>query len=122
MSSCYSREREKLDPVVSAQIKLITGQKPIMVRCRKAVSNFKTRMGLPIGYKVTLRRRSAYNFLRKLFLIVIVKDVSFSGMHASNFSRRSINLGLDNMDRFPEIVASNDLLRSFTIGCGVSIV
>ena len=55
------------------ELMLITGQKPIVTRARKSISNFKIRKGMTIGLKVTLRGARMYNFLYKLISIVYPK-------------------------------------------------
>src|SRR5690606_19454021 len=56
----------KLLESVVEEVALITGQKPVVTRARKAISNFGIREGMPIGVKVTLRRERMYEFLDRL--------------------------------------------------------
>lgn len=55
----------------------ITGQKPQMVRSKKAISNFKLREGMPVMLRVTLRREKAYDFVDKLVKIVLPRVRDF---------------------------------------------
>ena len=57
---------------VVENIKLITGQMPVITKARMAISNFKLRTGMPVGVKVTLRREKMYDFLDKLINISLI--------------------------------------------------
>src|SRR6056297_2498269 len=56
-------ENEKVLDTVTDNLAKITGQKPVTTRAKKSISNFKTRDGMPIGCKVTLRKKKMYEFL-----------------------------------------------------------
>ncbi|MBS3734532.1 MAG: 50S ribosomal protein L5 [Phycisphaerae bacterium] len=82
----------------------ITGQKPIVTRARRAVSNFKVRRGMKVGLKVTLRRSRMYEFLDRLVTLAIPRVKDFRGLSASSFDGRgSYNMGLVEQSVFPEI-------------------
>jgi len=82
----------------------ITGQKPIVTRARKSISNFKIRKGMPIGLKVTLRGARMYNFLYKLINIVLPKVRDFRGLDPNSFDGRgNYSFGLSEQLVFPEL-------------------
>jgi len=73
----------------------ITGQRPIVTKSRKAISNFRLRVGMPIGLKVTLRGERMWHFLEKLVTVALPRK-SFDG-------RGNFSLGLKEQLVFPEI-------------------
>jgi len=82
----------------------ITGQKPIVTKAKKSISDFHLTEGDPIGCKVTLRRDRAYEFLNKLFNVVLPGIRDFRGLSASSFDGRgNYTLGLSEQLAFPEI-------------------
>jgi large subunit ribosomal protein L5 len=64
----------------SRELGLITGQKPLMTKAKKAISNFKIKEGQPVGLKVTLRRARMYEFLDRLFNIAMPRIRDFRGV------------------------------------------
>ncbi|ABQ47318.1 MAG: 50S ribosomal protein L5 [Thermotoga sp. 47_83] len=98
----------------------ITGQKPIVTRARKSISNFKIRKGMPIGLKVTLRGARMYNFLYKLINIVLPKVRDFRGLDPNSFDGRgNYSFGLSEQLVFPEL--SPDEVRRIQ-GMDITIV
>jgi len=86
------------------ELMLITGQKPIITKARKSISNFKIRKGMTIGLKVTLRGTKMYNFLYKLISIVLPKVRDFRGLNPNSFDGRgNYSFGLSEQLVFPEI-------------------
>ncbi len=82
----------------------ITGQKPVMRRAKKAISNFKTRKGIPVGCKVTLRKRMMYEFLDRLINVTLPRIRDFRGVPADSFDKAgNYSLGLSEQTIFPEI-------------------
>jgi len=82
----------------------ITGQKPIMLRAKKAISNFKIRQGQPIGCKVTLRRAHMYEFMDRLINVAMPRIRDFRGVPADSFDKAgNYTLGLSELVIFPEI-------------------
>lgn len=95
---------KKVLDFVSADLAAITGQKPVITKARKSVSAFKIRKGLPIGAKVTLRGDKMYDFVEKLFKIVLPRIRDFRGVSASGVDERgTFNLGMTDQTLFPEI-------------------
>jgi len=86
------------------ELALITGQKPILRRAKKAIANFKIRQGHPIGCKVTLRRVIMYEFLDRLLNIALPRIRDFRGVSPDSFDQKSnYTLGITEQNIFPEI-------------------
>ena len=86
------------------ELALITGQKPIIRRARKAISNFKLKKGQPIGCKVTLRRSRMYEFLDRLINIALPRIRDFRGLPPGSFDKAgNYSLGIVEQVIFPEI-------------------
>ncbi len=87
-----------------ADLAAITGQKPVIARARKAVSNFKLRIGMPIGCKVTLRRTKMYEFLDRLVNVTLPRIRDFNGVSRKSFDKQgNYSIGLEEQAIFPEI-------------------
>ncbi|HIT11759.1 MAG TPA: 50S ribosomal protein L5 [Candidatus Pelethosoma merdigallinarum] len=96
-----------LDAAV-ADLTLISGQKPVVTRAKKAIAGFKLREGQPIGCKVTLRGENMYNFLDKLISITLPRVRDFRGIsHKSFDGRGNYTLGLTEQLIFSEIEYDN---------------
>ena len=86
------------------QLRVITGQKPVVTRARKSVSNFKVREGWEVGLKVTLRGARMYEFLDRLVSLAIPRVRDFRGLNPQSFDGRgNYNLGLSEQTVFPEV-------------------
>lgn len=82
----------------------ITGQKPIVTRAKRSVSNFKLREGMPVGCKVTLRRNRMYEFLDRLVTVALPRVRDFRGVSGKSFDGKgNFALGLKEQIVFPEI-------------------
>lgn len=82
----------------------ITGQKPKVCQARKSVASFKLRAGLPIGLQVTLRNEKMYDFMEKLFNLVLPRLRDFKGVKTKSFDGQgNYTLGLEEQIVFPEI-------------------
>ncbi|WP_409343409.1 50S ribosomal protein L5 [Paenibacillus sp. MBLB4367] len=85
-------------------LRLISGQKPVITRAKKSIAGFKLREGMPIGVKVTLRGERMYHFLDKLFNVTLPRVRDFRGVSAKAFDGRgNYTLGLKEQLIFPEI-------------------
>lgn len=94
----------KLIDAACEDLKVITGQKPIITRAKKAVAGFKVREGQAIGCKVTLRGKNMYNFLEKLISITLPRVRDFRGISPKSFDGRgNYTLGLTEQLIFSEI-------------------
>ncbi len=83
---------------------LISGQKPVVVKAKKSVANFKIREGWPNGVKVTLRRERMYEFLDRLITIAIPRIRDFRGLSNKSFDGRgNYSFGVKEQIIFPEI-------------------
>ena len=86
------------------ELGVITGQRPMIRRSRKAIANFKIRKGLPIGCMVTLRRAIMYEFLDRLINVALPRIRDFRGVPAGAFDKAgNFSLGLTEQTIFPEI-------------------
>ncbi|MDK2839139.1 MAG: large subunit ribosomal protein, partial [Thermosipho sp. (in: thermotogales)] len=79
-----SRNKDVID-IHAKELALIAGQKPVVTKAKKSISNFKIRKGMPICLKVTLRGVNMYNFLYKLINLVIPKVRDFRGLIPNGF-------------------------------------
>lgn len=85
-------------------MKLISGQQPLITKARKSIAGFKIRDGWPIGCKVTLRRARMYEFLDRLINIAIPRIRDFRGFTVKSFDGRgNYNMGITEQIVFPEI-------------------
>ncbi|MEA4926699.1 50S ribosomal protein L5 [bioreactor metagenome] len=92
-----------LDGAVN-DLKVITGQKPIITKAKKSIAGFKLREGMPIGCKVTLRGERMYDFLNRLINIVLPRVRDFRGISPQAFDGRgNYSLGIKEQTIFPEI-------------------
>ncbi len=90
--------------VAAADLALIAGQKPVITRARKAISQFKVRENMPIGCKVTLRKHRMYEFLDRLVTIALPRVRDFRGLNPKSFDGRgNYAMGLKEQLVFPEI-------------------
>ncbi len=97
------QDAKLLDAAVN-DMALITGQKPAVTRAKKSISNFKIREGNRIGCKVTLRGAMMYEFLDRLFNVVLPRVRDFGGIPADSFDGRgNFSMGLKEQLVFPEI-------------------
>ena len=94
----------------------ISGQKPVLTKSKKAISNFKIRKDQVIGCKVTLRDVKMYDFLSKLFNIVLPKIKDFRGLsHNSLDGNGNYTIGIKEDSIFPELTSDIDKSRGFDI-------
>lgn len=98
-----TKDIKVLDTAV-AELTIIAGQKPVIKRAKKSIAGFKLREGVPIACTVTLRGKRMYQFLDKLFNIVLPRIRDFKGIYASSFdSKGNLNIGMKEQIVFPEI-------------------
>jgi large subunit ribosomal protein L5 len=89
---------------VSSDLSAITGQKPVIRRAKKSISNFKLKAGAPIGCTVTLRKSRMYEFFDRLVNVTIPRIRDFRGTPPNSFDGRgNYNLGMTEQIIFPEI-------------------
>lgn len=93
---------------IAKDIELITGQKPVITKAKKSVSNFKLREGMKIGCKVTLRKSRMYEFLDKFINVTIPRIRDFRGVPDKSFDGNgNYTLGIKEHVIFPEINVDN---------------
>lgn len=111
---------EKILSTITATVSAISGQKPVITKAKKSIAGFKLRAGDPIGISITLRGKKMYDFLDKLFSIVLPRVRDFKGLKTSSFDEKgNYSLGLREMTVFPE-VDYNKLDKAH--GLGISVV
>lgn len=94
----------KILEAAANDLALITGQKPLITRAKKAIANFKIRKDLPIGCKVTLRGAMMYEFLDKLINVALPRIRDFRGISTDSFDQQgNFALGVSEQLIFPEI-------------------
>ncbi len=92
-----------LDSAVE-ELKIISGQSPVITRAKKSIAAFKLRAGMPIGCMVTLRRNRMYDFYNKLVNIALARVRDFRGVSGKALDRHgNYTLGIKEHIIFPEI-------------------
>jgi large subunit ribosomal protein L5 len=100
-----------------SELALITGQRPVVTRAKKAIAGFKIRQGMPVGVMVTLRSDRMYAFLNRLINLSLPRIRDFRGISPKSFDGRgNYTLGLREQLIFPEIeYDSIDQIRGMDI-------
>jgi large subunit ribosomal protein L5 len=112
-------EKKRLETAVD-DLSKITGQKAVVCKAKKSVSNFKLRQGMEIGAKVTLRGSRMFEFLDRLIALAIPRVRDFRGLSPNAFDGRgSYNMGLTEQTVFPEVDADR---VEFAQGMNIAIV
>lgn len=94
----------KMVEQAAQELGLITGQRPVLTRAKKAISNFKIRRGQPIGAKVTLRRKRMYEFMDRLISVAMPRIRDFRGVSPSGFDEGgNYAFGITEQLIFPEV-------------------
>ncbi len=98
-----AKDQKLLDSII-AELSVITGQKPLMNRARRSISNFQLREGMPIGASVTLRGEKMWFFIDRLISTVIPRVRDFRGLKTRSFDGRgNYTMGVKEQIIFPEI-------------------
>lgn len=99
------------------EIAIITGQKPVVTRAKKAIAGFKIRKGMPVGIMVTLRSQRMYSFLDRLINLALPRIRDFRGVNPKSFDGRgNYTLGIREQLIFPEVeYDSIDQIRGMDI-------
>ncbi len=98
-----SGDRQAVDDALR-EMTIVTGQKPIITKAKKSISNFKLRKNQEIGCKVTLRGKKMYEFLERFFNTALPRVRDFRGVPLRSFDGRgSYTFGVDDQTIFPEI-------------------
>ncbi len=99
-----ARENAKALKSGVEELTAIAGQRAVVTHAKKAISNFKTRVGDPVGVRVTLRTSRMYEFLERFIAVASPRIRDFSGLPAKGFdSRGNYNFGIEEQIIFPEV-------------------
>jgi len=86
------------------QLRLITGQQPVVTKAKQAISNFKLREGVPIGVRVTLRGNQVYEFFERFVGFALPRVRDFKGLSSKSFDGRgNYTVGIREQLIFPEV-------------------
>ena len=97
------KDNKKMDAAIS-ELTAISGQRPVVTKAKKANASFKLRQGMPVGLKVTLRRKKMYEFLDRLVNIALPRVRDFRGISDKSFDGNgNYSLGVKEQFIFPEI-------------------
>ncbi len=97
-------QNPKLVQTAADELTTITGQKAVITKAKKAISNFKLRENMPIGARVTLRGERMWSFMDRLMNLALPRVRDFRGLPSKGFDGRgNYNLGLKEQIVFPEI-------------------
>lgn len=97
-----SKEKNSIQDCIN-ELAQLSGQRPIVTKARKAISNFKLREGQPIGLKVTLRGARMYEFMERFFNLACPRIRDFRGFPAKCDGRGNFSLGIEDQQIFPDI-------------------
>ena len=99
------------------EIRVITGQQPILTNAKKSIAGFKVRQDMPLGLTVTLRREKMYSFLERFIKLTLPRIRDFRGLNPTTFDKYgNYNLGISEQLVFPEIDFDTvDQRRGFNI-------
>ena len=99
-----AKDDSKILDKAQEELSLITGQKAIKTKARKAIAGFKIREGMPLGVSVTLRNKIMYEFLDRLINIAIPRIRDFRGLNPKSFDQNgNFTMGIKEQIIFPEI-------------------
>ncbi len=111
-----SQDKKKIEKAVE-ELTLISGQKPVVTLSKNAIAGFRLREGVPVGCKVTLRKKRMYEFVDRLINIVLPRVKDFRGLRADSFDGNgNYSFGLKEQLVFPEINYDTvDVIRGMDI-------
>lgn len=100
-----SDEQKKIREAILNDLSLLAGQKPVLTKAKKSISVFKTRAGLAIGAKVTMRGKKMKDFLERLIHITLPRSRDFQGINMKSIDKGgNLTLGIKEHIAFPEIL------------------
>jgi len=110
----------KMKETVLTNLTVIAGQKPVMTKAKKSVSNFKVREGYETGAMVTLRGERMWEFLDRLIALAVPRIKDFRGLNPESFDAKgNYNMGVTEQAIFPEVDTSR---IDITHGMNITIV
>jgi len=99
-----AKDDAKIVDKAQEELSLITGQKAIKTKAKKAIAGFKIRAGMPLGVSVTLRNKIMYEFLDRLINIAMPRIRDFRGLESNSFDGNgNFSFGIKEQIIFPEI-------------------
>lgn len=99
-----TEEQKKIAADIAADLSLIAGQKAVATLAKTSIAAFKSRKGMPIGVKVTLRGQRMYDFLDRLLNVVLPRSRDFQGLDPKSLDKEgNMSLGIKEHVFFPEI-------------------
>ncbi len=112
--------KQDIRDTVTATLTKISGQKPIEIKAKKSVANFKVREGAPSAFMVTIRREKMWHFLDRLISLAIPRIKDFRGLNDTSFDQAgNYSMGLTEQAVWPEI---NMAEFSFNHGMNINLV
>ena len=115
-----SSEAKKFRESIIQDLSAIAGQKPVLTKAKKSISGFKTRRGMPIGIKITLRGQKMYDFLDRLVHITLPRSRDFQGINQKSIDKHgNLTIGIKEHIDFPEVLPEK---AKQTFGFGITIV
>jgi large subunit ribosomal protein L5 len=98
-------EQKKITGSILEDLATICGQYPELTRAKKSISGFKTRQGMPVGARVSLRRRMMYDFLERLIHIALPRSRDFRGIDPKSLDKKgNLTVAIKEHIAFPEIL------------------
>lgn len=99
------------------ELRVITGQKPVITRAKRSIAQFKLRAGMPIGCRVTLRKDRMYEFFNRLVNVALPRVRDFRGISPKSFDGRgNFAMGVKEQIIFPEVdYDSIDKIKGFNV-------
>jgi len=103
----FNQDEKAVEEIVS-DLALITGQKPVFTKAKKAIAGFKIRQGLKVGLKVTLRGQRMYDFIERLIFLALPRSRDFRGIDQKSVDQNgNLSIGIKEIIIFPEISHEN---------------
>ena len=104
LSVSEATQNPKVLDTAAQELMAIAGQKPVIRRAKKSISNFKLRQGMPIGASVTLRHKRMYDFLGRFIHVALPRVRDFKGLSGNSFDGRgNYSCGIKEQIIFPEV-------------------
>ncbi len=104
-----SQEREKVAQSVSADLALITGQKPRIIKSKKSIAGFKLRGNIDVAAAVTLRKDRMYDFLERLLYLTLPRSRDFQGLNSKGIDKKgNLTIGFKEHIAFPEVITEKE--------------